>query len=140
MGFRLRPTSSGPGTSPLQNLQALSLLVLLLTALVPTTVGQCKRNSGKIKAEGHLPSAFVAQLVMCVWEAGGVHKVLRLPGVAGMMTKNSKIYLTSTSCVKGNLQALLVKVCRSYSQCLCERKTITSNLQVRKERKIISNH
>ncbi|XP_050005807.1 platelet basic protein [Alexandromys fortis] len=40
MGFRLRPTSSGPGTSPLHNLQAVSLLVLLLTALVPTTVGQ----------------------------------------------------------------------------------------------------
>lgn len=95
-----------------------------------------------MKAEGHLPSAFVAQLVMCVWEAGGVHKVavLRLLGVAGMMTKNSKIYLTGTSCVEGSLQALLVKVCRSYSQCLCERETITSNIQVRKERKIISNH
>lgn len=56
MGFRLRPTSSGPGTSPLHHLQVLSLLVLLLTALVPTTVGQCKRNSGK--DEGGRPLAF----------------------------------------------------------------------------------
>nr|XP_048281245.1 platelet basic protein-like [Myodes glareolus] len=40
MGFRLRPTSSGPSTSPLHHLQVLSLLALLLTALVPTTIGQ----------------------------------------------------------------------------------------------------
>lgn len=79
---------------------------------------------------------------MCVREVGDIHKVVvpRLLGVAGMMTKNSKINLTGTSYVEGNLQALLVKVCRSYSQCLCERETITSNLPVRKGRKIISNH
>lgn len=78
---------------------------------------------------------------MCVREVGDIHKVAvpRLPGGAGMMTKNSKINLTGTSYVEGNLQALLVKV-GSYSQCLCERETITSNLPVRKGRKIISNH
>lgn len=56
-----------------------------------------------------------AQLVVCAREVGNVHKVavLRLLGVAGVMTKNSKIYLTGTSYVEGNLQALLVKVCRS---------------------------
>lgn len=83
-----------------------------------------------------------AQLAMCVQDVGDIHKVavLRLPGVAGMMTKNSKINLMGTSYVEGNLQVLLVKVCGSYSQCLRERETITSNLPVRKGRKIISNH
>ncbi|XP_005068217.1 platelet basic protein [Mesocricetus auratus] len=40
MGFRLRPTSFCARARPLHNLQVWPLLVLLLTALVPTTVGK----------------------------------------------------------------------------------------------------
>ncbi|CAH6885081.1 platelet basic protein [Phodopus roborovskii] len=40
MGFRLPPPSSCTRASPLRSLQVLLLLVLLLTALVHTTVGQ----------------------------------------------------------------------------------------------------
>ncbi|XP_036057485.1 platelet basic protein-like [Onychomys torridus] len=40
MGLRLRPTSSCTRARPLPNLQVLPLLALLLTALVPTTVGR----------------------------------------------------------------------------------------------------
>uniref|UniRef100_H0XTW2 C-X-C motif chemokine n=1 Tax=Otolemur garnettii TaxID=30611 RepID=H0XTW2_OTOGA len=72
----LRPsatTISSYRARPLHALQVLLLLSLLLAALVPSTIGDSKRNQGKLKGEHTNPDKYVELRCMCMKLVSGVH-------------------------------------------------------------------
>ncbi|XP_008057706.1 platelet basic protein [Carlito syrichta] len=73
MSLRPNTTFSWNSVRTLSVLQVLLLLSLLLTALVPSTHGQRKRNLGKGEAESADSDWFIELRCMCVKTISGMH-------------------------------------------------------------------
>uniref|UniRef100_A0A8D2D2D2 C-X-C motif chemokine n=1 Tax=Sciurus vulgaris TaxID=55149 RepID=A0A8D2D2D2_SCIVU len=71
MSLRPSATSFGTSAGPVCVLQVLLLLSLLLTLLVPSTIGQRKRNLGKDEAKS--AERYIELRCLCVKTISGIH-------------------------------------------------------------------
>lgn len=124
MSLRPSATSFCTRTRPVRVLQVLLLLSLFLTVLVPSTIGQCKRNLGK--GEGRGPTAqqlWLLLLQMCVGGGGGFGEetILALLGLENaiilvMLSEGAGLTGHYQCVVLCSLLATLLKVYGLYAQ------------------------
>ncbi|XP_072829363.1 platelet basic protein [Vicugna pacos] len=73
MSHRPSTASSCASASPLPALQVLLLLSLLLTMLVPSTIGKSKRDLGRAEAKRGERLLYVELRCLCVKTTSGIH-------------------------------------------------------------------